>query len=97
MGEIAGQFGGCKRSLLLVHGGRVLPLPLIAEEPEEPVFAADHLRDRQWPACSYAELVSDQSGNRRVLARRRLVEKVVGVQVLVAQIVICRAMDVVCA
>jgi len=45
MGEIAGQFRGRKRSDLLSDRCRVLPLPLLTEEPEETVFAVDDLGD----------------------------------------------------
>src|SRR5579862_8870465 len=57
--KVSTQLCGRECPLLRIHGCGILPLPLIAEEPEEAVSAVDDFGDCQRAAGGNAELISD--------------------------------------
>src|SRR5579864_317355 len=95
MGEISIQFGWSEGADLRIDHYRVLALSLVAKEPKEPILPTHHFGNGDGPAHGYAELIAYQSGDRRIVSWSRLVKEIIGVEILVPQIVVKAAVNVV--
>src|ERR1700722_6807759 len=93
--EIAGQLRRSESSDLRPHQNAVLSLSLVTEEKEKPIFSIDQFWQGDGTTQGCAKLIASQDGPRLVAAGRILVEKVVGVEVRVSQIVVRGSMHLV--
>src|SRR5438552_12480569 len=91
MGEVPRQFG--RREHHRSRGGLQLrePLPLIADEEKEPLLAVNQLGNNDRAAYGSAELVPLQNGLGQRVWSVGVVEEEVGIERIVADVVVQRA------